>query len=84
MCLQFQDKQVFKQRRYAGMKDSFRSSHPMDHPNINYAQDVRLVYDSITYNKGGLVIKMLHFILGDATFREAVRVSVQNAYYNIG
>ncbi|XP_064629399.1 aminopeptidase N-like [Lineus longissimus] len=69
-----EDKQVFKQRRYAGMKDSFRSSHPMDHPNINYARDVRLVYDSITYNKGGLVIKMLHFILGDATFKEAVRL----------
>lgn len=64
--------------------DSLRSSHPVEVPIASAAQ-VTEIFDAISYSKGSCVIRMLESHLGEATFREGMRLYVRrHAYANAG
>jgi aminopeptidase N len=60
--------------------DSLRSSHPVEVP-IAAASQVTEIFDAISYSKGSCVIRMLEAHLGEATFREGMRLYVRRHQY---
>ena len=52
--------------------DSLRNTHPVEVP-INHPDEIRTIFDSISYQKGSSVINMLHRYLGPDTFRTGLR-----------
>lgn len=53
--------------------DSTAATHPLtNRGNIfNYA-DIRTMFGTITYDKGGSVLRMTHNIMGDEKFKAAI------------
>lgn len=52
--------------------DASASAHPLTKPGLyNYA-DIRTMFTSITYDKGGSVLRMMHNLMGDA-FQEGIQ-----------
>ena len=60
--------------------DSLRTSHPVEVPIASAAQ-VTEIFDAISYSKGSCVIRMLEAHLGEATFREGMRLYVRKHQY---
>ena len=52
--------------------DSLRNTHPVEVV-INHPDEIRTIFDSISYQKGSSVINMLHRYLGPDTFRAGLR-----------
>jgi aminopeptidase N len=52
--------------------DSLRNTHPVEVV-INHPDEIRTIFDSISYQKGSSVINMLHRYLGPDTFRTGLR-----------
>ena len=52
--------------------DSLRNTHPVEVA-INHPDEIRTIFDSISYQKGSSVINMLHRYLGPDTFRAGLR-----------
>lgn len=48
--------------------DSLHNSHPIEVP-VNYASEIDEIFDSISYDKGASVIRMLHNYIGNDPFR---------------
>ena len=52
--------------------DSLHNSHPIEVP-IDHADEVRSIFDMISYAKGASVIHMLHSYMGAEDFREGIQ-----------
>ena len=52
--------------------DSLRNTHPVEVV-INHPDEIRTIFDSISYQKGSSVINMLHRYLGPETFRNGLK-----------
>lgn len=52
--------------------DSLESTRPMSHP-VNTPDEISSVFDSISYNKGASVIRMIEHIIGSDNFKAAVK-----------
>lgn len=52
--------------------DSLRNTHPVEVV-INHPDEIRTIFDNISYQKGSSVINMLHRYLGPDTFRNGLR-----------
>lgn len=52
--------------------DGLRNSHPIEVP-VHSAAQIREIFDAISYNKGGSVLRMLEDYLGAETFRRGLR-----------
>lgn len=61
-------------------KDSDELSHPVSFPVKTYS-DVRRVFDPISYSKGAVIINMMRAFLGEATFREGLKVFLKKYEY---
>ncbi len=62
--------------------DSLDNTHPIEVP-INHPDEIRSIFDAISYNKGASVIHMLHGYLGEKDFRNGLRHYLnQHAYKN--
>ncbi|HSX44776.1 MAG TPA: M1 family metallopeptidase [Candidatus Saccharimonadales bacterium] len=61
--------------------DALEHTHPivMD---INDPNEIRSIFDAISYNKGSSVIQMLHEYLGKDVFRDGLRHYLQTHKYN--
>lgn len=57
--------------------DSLKSSHPIE-VEIEEPEDIRSIFDAISYNKGASVIRMLHAFLGADQFRDGLRHYLAN------
>ncbi|XP_055381623.1 aminopeptidase N isoform X2 [Condylostylus longicornis] len=57
--------------RAAMAEDSDLSSHEIRFPVTNH-DDIRRIFDSITYSKGSLLVRMVNSIIGDEAFRLAL------------
>lgn len=53
--------------------DSLRTSHPIQVP-VNDPYEIEEIFDSISYNKGASIIRMLHDYLGHEDFRRGMRL----------
>ena len=52
--------------------DALDNTHPIEVP-INHPDEIRTIFDAISYNKGASVIHMLHGYLGANDFKEGLR-----------
>lgn len=67
----------------AGLRsDALASTHPIEVP-INHPDEIRTIFDDISYQKGASVIHMLHAYLGDDKFRQGLHAYLtKHAYAN--
>lgn len=64
--------------------DSLESSHPLE-MDLKDTTEIRQVFDSISYSKGGCMIRMLNFILGPDDFQAGLRKYLETyKYRNVG
>ena len=63
-------------------EDALENTHPINVV-INHPDEIRTIFDAISYNKGGSVLHMLHAYMGADDFRDGLRVYLkQHAYGN--
>lgn len=64
--------------------DSLESSHPLE-MELRDTTQIRQVFDSISYSKGGSIIRMLNFLLGPEAFQAGLRNYLEtHKYENVG
>jgi aminopeptidase N len=63
--------QVHASREYAMARDAMRTSHPIQQDIVDESEVS--AFDTITYDKGEAVIRMLEAYLGEEAFRDGVR-----------
>ncbi len=62
--------------------DALDNTHPIEAP-INHPDEIRTIFDAISYNKGASVIHMLHDYLGAEDFKKGLRHYLkEHAYKN--
>lgn len=71
---------VVEQLQGVMQMDSFESTHAMTHSVYTQAQ-VSNIFDSISYNKGAVVLRMVEHLLGKDTFQTAVREYIKAREY---
>ena len=52
-------------------------SHPLV-PHVNSPEDIKNMFDEITYYKGGSILRMARYILGENTFRNGINVTMKS------
>ncbi|XP_053377176.1 aminopeptidase N-like isoform X1 [Mercenaria mercenaria] len=60
--------------------DSLVSSHPIYVP-VENPDEIHEIFDSISYDKGGSVIRMIRFVLGEETFKNGLQLYLRNHSY---
>ncbi|MBI2930161.1 MAG: M1 family metallopeptidase [Planctomycetes bacterium] len=60
--------------------DSLRSSHPVEVP-VRDPNEVDQIFDAISYNKGGSVLRMLEQAIGEEAFRKGIGIYLQKHAY---
>ncbi len=55
----------------AMMLDGLKTSHPID-VKVRKPSEIREIFDSISYDKGGCILRMLEFYVGKKKFREGL------------
>ena len=48
--------------------DALKTSHPID-VNVNHPSEIREIFDSISYDKGGCILRMLEHFVGEKNFQ---------------
>ena len=62
--------------------DALDNTHPIQ-VTVNHPDEIRTIFDAISYEKGASVLHMLHQYLGDDDFRDGLRLYLkQHAYGN--
>lgn len=61
-------------------EDSLQNTHPI-HVTINHPDEIRTIFDAISYNKGGSVLNMLYAYMGADDFRDGLRVYLKRHAY---
>lgn len=63
-------------------EDALQNTHPIN-VTINHPDEIRTIFDAISYNKGGSVLHMLHAYMGADDFRDGLRTYLKrHAYAN--
>jgi aminopeptidase N len=57
--------------------DSTDSTHPMSHP-VNSPSEVSGIFDNISYNKGGVFLRMIKTLIGDRNFQMVLQKYVKD------
>ncbi|MDI1495652.1 MAG: Aminopeptidase N [Cenarchaeum symbiont of Oopsacas minuta] len=60
--------------------DSLKSSHPID-VKVNSPSEIREIFDAISYDKGGCLLRMLEDYVGESKFRAGLRKYLGNHKY---
>ncbi|XP_041764059.1 membrane alanyl aminopeptidase-like [Anopheles merus] len=68
---------VVEQLQSVMQMDSLRSTHPMTHPVYTQAQ-ASGIFDSISYNKGAVMLRMMEHYLTTETFKTALRAYIKD------
>lgn len=61
--------------------DALEHTHPIEVP-VHHPDEIRTIFDTISYSKGASVIHMLHEYLGPTAFRDGLRHYLQTHKYN--
>jgi aminopeptidase N len=62
--------------------DSLRSSHPVEVP-VGNANEVDQIFDAISYNKGGSVLRQLESAVGEEVFRQGISKYLKTFAYDV-
>ncbi len=57
--------------------DSFENSHPIRFT-VNDPKEINSLFDSISYEKGANIVRMMHSFLTTNTFKTGIRVKLLN------
>ena len=60
--------------------DALHSSHPID-VKVNSPSEIREIFDAISYDKGGCVLKMLESFVTEKNFRSGLRIYLKKFSY---
>jgi len=60
--------------------DSLKSSHPID-VNVRKPSEIREIFDAISYDKGGCVLRMLEDFVSESNFRKGLKQYLKNFKY---
>ncbi|XP_062585470.1 uncharacterized protein LOC134247152 isoform X2 [Saccostrea cucullata] len=60
--------------------DAFVTSHPIYVP-IKTVDEMNAVFDTISYSKGGSIIRMMRFFLGEENFRKGLNLYLESRKY---
>ncbi len=60
--------------------DSLKSTHPI-HVTVNTPSEIESVFDSISYNKGASVLRMMESYVGEEAFRRGVNAYLEKHKY---
>lgn len=74
--------QFISDEQATGLKlDSLEHTHPIEVP-IKHPDEIRTIFDAISYQKGSSVIHMLHNYLGATVFRDGLRHYLKRHAYD--
>jgi aminopeptidase N len=74
--------QFIVDEQYGALKlDALQNTHPIEVA-INHPDEIRTIFDAISYSKGSSVIHMLHEYLGPETFRDGLRHYLDKYQYD--
>lgn len=74
--------QFIVDEQYGALKlDALQNTHPIQVA-INHPDEIRSIFDAISYSKGSSVIHMLHEYLGPDIFRDGLRYYLQKHQYS--
>uniref|UniRef100_A0A182QDN7 Aminopeptidase n=1 Tax=Anopheles farauti TaxID=69004 RepID=A0A182QDN7_9DIPT len=71
---------VLEKVQSALLSDSSSTTHPMTHP-VYTQTEASAMFDSISYNKGGVVLRMMQHYLTDVVFQTAIRDYVKDRQF---
>ena len=71
---------VVDEQQQALKMDALEHTHPIEVP-VNHPDEIRTIFDAISYSKGASVIHMLHDYLGADTFRDGLRYYLKKHSY---
>ena len=73
---------IVEEQQLALKLDALENTHPIEVA-VNHPDEIRTIFDAISYNKGGSSILMLKKYLGETAFRDGLRYYLkQHAYKN--
>lgn len=56
------------------LKDATPETHPLTNPGQIFSyDDIGTMFDTITYDKGGSILRMTHNLMGEDKFKAAIR-----------
>lgn len=62
--------------------DATRNSHPLTNPGVNSYPEIRTLFSTITYDKGGSILRMMHNLMEPGKFQEAIRDYLNERKYS--
>lgn len=60
--------------------DSLKTTHPID-VKVNSPAEIREIFDAISYDKGGCVLRMLEYFVGEPNFQKGLRQYLKDFQY---
>lgn len=72
---------IFDEQSVALKLDALQNTHPIE-VTINHPDEIRTIFDTISYNKGASVIHMLEQFLGHDVFRDGLRHYLKKHAYS--
>ncbi|XP_060648942.1 aminopeptidase N-like isoform X1 [Drosophila nasuta] len=57
--------------------DSFCNTRPIHQPSVRRGSQIAELFDVITYRKGAVIIRMMHFFIGDKAFKRGLNSYLQ-------
>ncbi len=73
---------IVDEQQQALKLDALEHTHPIEAP-INHPDEIRTIFDAVSYSKGSSVINMLHQYLGSESFKTGLRYYLnKHAYSN--
>ena len=61
--------------------DSLKTTHPID-VKVNSPAEIREIFDAISYDKGGCILRMLESFVGEPNFRKGLKNYLKEFKYN--
>ena len=61
--------------------DSLETSHPLSFPNLENPNEIEAAFDSIAYQKGASIIRMMSNFLGEKTFNKGIEKYLKTHQY---
>jgi aminopeptidase N len=71
---------IVEEQSYALKLDALEHTHPIQ-AEINHPDEIRTIFDAISYEKGASVLLMLNRVLGNDNFREGLRLYLKKHAY---
>jgi aminopeptidase N len=71
---------ISDEQQVAFKLDALENTHPIEVP-VHHPDEIRTIFDTISYSKGSSVIHMLEHYLGRETFRDGLRLYLKKHAY---